>query len=396
MSSLSEAESTANAAQSSTKAKAQTVRTHVAGQVDQTSNDVTLDFVAADINDVLKALAVQTGANIVSSADVRGTITVSLAHVTLEQALDMVARLSGYQYAKANNAYIIGTPAGIASFAAPALNNAEPPLTEVVTTHYASMDDITSLVKLRYPDLQVSTGTAISGTKVGSSENAVVLSGPTSEVTAAKQLIDSFESNLAARVAEETTQIYTVHYASEGDLINIVNSLVPSVVITPGPGLGFQTSAPSASSASASSSASPVSSGGGGGAAPSATGSSSASSTGSSTLLLTGTQPTSRRPWISLAKIDTKPVQLMFETKVTEINDQDEKDIGLNWNFDWREREALANSLQLDIRSARRSTRCRIPATSQSSANLDGLRCINAATVSLDALFTIGPRQAAL
>ena len=73
-------------------------------------DDVTLDFVAADINDVLKALALQTHTNIVSGTDVKGTITVSLAHVSLEEALDMISKLSGYQYAKVGRTYVVGSP----------------------------------------------------------------------------------------------------------------------------------------------------------------------------------------------------------------------------------------------------------------------------------------------
>jgi len=72
----------------SKSAAAQTVRAAAAG-----SDDVTLDFVGADINDVLKALAMQTHTNIVSGTDVKGPITVSLAHVSLEEALDLITKL---------------------------------------------------------------------------------------------------------------------------------------------------------------------------------------------------------------------------------------------------------------------------------------------------------------
>ncbi len=70
---------------------------------------VSLDFLAADINDVLKALAVQSGENIVSGKDVTGSITLSLKNVTVEEALDYIAKLSGYSYAKSGNTYIVGS-----------------------------------------------------------------------------------------------------------------------------------------------------------------------------------------------------------------------------------------------------------------------------------------------
>ena len=67
---------------------------------------------------MLKALAVQTHTNIVSGADVKGSVTVSLAHVSLEEALDMVSRLSGFQYARMGNSYVVGSPASIATMTA--------------------------------------------------------------------------------------------------------------------------------------------------------------------------------------------------------------------------------------------------------------------------------------
>jgi hypothetical protein len=48
---------------------------------------VSLDFVNAEIGDVLKALAIQSGANIITAPDVKGTVTVSLTRLTVEESL---------------------------------------------------------------------------------------------------------------------------------------------------------------------------------------------------------------------------------------------------------------------------------------------------------------------
>ena len=76
---------------------------------------ISLDFVGADINDVIKALALQANVNIVTAADVKGLVTVSLNRVSITDALDMVARLSGYQYAKHGPAYVVGTDKSVAA-----------------------------------------------------------------------------------------------------------------------------------------------------------------------------------------------------------------------------------------------------------------------------------------
>jgi general secretion pathway protein D len=320
-------------------------------------NDVTLDFVSADINDVLKALAVQSGANIVSSTEVKGTITVSLSHVTLEQALDMVARLSGYQYAKVNNTYVVGTPHGIESFSGPGGSSAAPQVTEVVALHYATVDDASGLIKTRFPDVQVSAGQQINDAKLGTGETAILLTGPQDVVDQAKQLVDSLESSLSDRVASESTETYMVKYAVINDLIGILNTLVPSLVVTPGPGLAFNQVAPSASAAASSSSSFTAGSASTGstsgttyspGSGSSSGSSSSSSSSGSGSgvsvsaqlsqatprvLLLTGTAADIGKARDILAKVDVKPAQLLYETKVTEISDDNKNNIGLNWNF---------------------------------------------------------------
>src|SRR5882762_1672273 len=48
---------------------------------------VKLDFVSADVNVVTKALSIQSGANVVLMPTVKGTVTVRLTDLTLEDAL---------------------------------------------------------------------------------------------------------------------------------------------------------------------------------------------------------------------------------------------------------------------------------------------------------------------
>ncbi|MFQ3548375.1 MAG: secretin and TonB N-terminal domain-containing protein [Armatimonadota bacterium] len=77
---------------------------------------VSLNFLGADINDVLKALSVQSGKNVVAGKDVTGTITVSLRDVTLTEALDYVTKLSGYSYVEQNGTYLVGGKDSLNSF----------------------------------------------------------------------------------------------------------------------------------------------------------------------------------------------------------------------------------------------------------------------------------------
>jgi type II secretory pathway component GspD/PulD (secretin) len=298
---------------------------------DKVASDVTLDFVQADISDVLKALAVQTGSNIVSSADVKGSITVSLSHVSLEEALDMVARLSGYQYAKVGTTFVVGTTAGLADFAE--AGSTQTPITSVVTFNYAASDDITNALKNRFPELKVSDGTAIDGSKAGAKIKALILSGDPTTVGQAQDLVGQIDASLGANVTEQSTEVYRIQYASIGDLVAILGSLAPNVVVTPGPSQGFTTKAPSASAVASSSSSTGTSSSGSSGAPSGATGASQSTATGPNLLLLTGSPTDIAKAETILAEVDLQPAQIDFETKVTEIDRNIVNNIGLNWDF---------------------------------------------------------------
>lgn len=68
---------------------------------------VTLDMVNADVTQILKALALQGGVNIVTSPEVKGQLTVSLDKVSVEEALNLVTTLAGLKYAKTGSTYVV-------------------------------------------------------------------------------------------------------------------------------------------------------------------------------------------------------------------------------------------------------------------------------------------------
>ncbi|MCC7434672.1 MAG: hypothetical protein IT363_08295 [Methanoregulaceae archaeon] len=77
----------------------------------QRSRTVTLDMVNADVVQILKALAMQAGVNIVTSPEVKGTLTVSLTNVSVEEALNLVTTLAGVKYAKSGSTYVVAASA---------------------------------------------------------------------------------------------------------------------------------------------------------------------------------------------------------------------------------------------------------------------------------------------
>ena len=162
---------------------------HTVRAVTRSADDVTLDFVGADINDVLKALAMQTHTNIVSGKEVAGPITVSLAHVSLEEALDLITKLSGYQYAKIGHTYLVGTPATIQTLAA-AGTAQTPAVTSVVSFSYSDPADLISEIKQLYPNVKASTAKA-AGSQAGG--GVLLVTGTTDDIDGVRRLIGDSE-----------------------------------------------------------------------------------------------------------------------------------------------------------------------------------------------------------
>lgn len=68
---------------------------------------MTMDFVNADLNQVLRLIAKQNNLNIITSDKVKGVVTVSFDQVTLKGALDAILAAHGYDYVISNNIIIV-------------------------------------------------------------------------------------------------------------------------------------------------------------------------------------------------------------------------------------------------------------------------------------------------
>ncbi|MGI6295198.1 MAG: secretin and TonB N-terminal domain-containing protein [Armatimonadota bacterium] len=116
---------------------------------------VSLNFLGADIEDVLKAISVQSKENIVVGSDVAGKITVTLKDVTVEQALDYITQLSGFTYVKTQQTYLVGSLNSIGGFADSQV--------EIVTLTYANADDVLGMLKVRCPHVRSSKISVLGG-----------------------------------------------------------------------------------------------------------------------------------------------------------------------------------------------------------------------------------------
>jgi len=336
-----------------------------------------LDFIDTDLVDVIKALAQQSGANIAVSGQVQGTITLSLSNVTLEQALTIVTKLGGVDYAKVDSTYVVGSAEEVqslkaASFAsrvvslkhisadyarqtlgsavpdvtvtaqpgttavvlvgpAGALDRAEemlaqvdvaapeaPPVTEVVSLQYAGADEAVTAVADAGLGVQVSRGPA----------GTLLLKGNGANVAAAKALIAAFDVAPAMGVAERI--VYHVKYAVASELAETLAELLPGLQVTLGPRTitPFVTP-PSGGAVSGMSGMSALAASGL--AAPTTAATAGESAAPVTTLILSGSKALLARAEALLAQLDVSPPQISVSVTITEVSKDVEDRLGINW-----------------------------------------------------------------
>ena len=304
-----------------------TAAPHTVRAMTSSTDDVTLDFVSADINDVLKALAMQTRSNIVSGSDVKGTITVSLAHVSLEEALDLITKLSGFQYAKIGKTYLVGSPTAIQTLTANG-SAQSPAVTGVIAFNYSDSADLVNELKQLYPNLKTTPGKSAGGQPGG---GVLVVTGSPEDVESARRMISDSESVLSKNIQASRTEIYNIKYVSADDLQLVLARLVPGVIITPGPVQHIYAPAPTTADAGGVT-VTTTSIGASVGAVTSVTANLPVKPTTNS-LLLTGSDADLARALQVLATVDLRPAQINYEAKITEINLTKADHLGLTYDF---------------------------------------------------------------
>ncbi|MCU0652593.1 MAG: secretin and TonB N-terminal domain-containing protein [Candidatus Omnitrophica bacterium] len=105
------------------------------------SDNVTLDFKDADINNVLKIISLKAGMNIVSTPDVLGNVTIKLSDVPWERALDVILKTYGYAYEKQRNIILVTKSENISK-----IQSEEPLRTEVFNLRFLDAQDAEKVI----------------------------------------------------------------------------------------------------------------------------------------------------------------------------------------------------------------------------------------------------------
>lgn len=284
---------------------------------------VSLDFVASDIHDVLKALAMQGGVNIVAGADVKGDVTVALSDVTVEEALQLIANLSGYRFKWVGNSYVVGTQESLRSLVVGGgLAGGDDRITDVIVVKYADPEMVGKILEKEFGMVQLTT-TGDDSKDGPKGPSYLTLSGSTGDVRAARAMVEAIETATAAIDASSVVEMYEVKYADINELAALLRASISGLRVNIGPNQGFQLKAPAAM-AMGSDSESTSGAAGGAGAVQKAP---------PKVLVIVGTQGEVDKAKGLLAELDVQQPQIMIEAKIVDLTDDAAKELGFGWTW---------------------------------------------------------------
>lgn len=304
------------------------------------ARNISLDFHAADITDVLKALSMQSGTNIVTGTDVKGQVTVSLSHVGLTEALDMITKLSGFKYAMVGpNTFAVGTTDGLAAVLGTPNTPTQNMSVEVVALQYANGDDLARTIPELIPGVKASFGNTIPPadekkdplwdvTKPGNDPTArvklsskllrvLILVGEPQAVAQAKDVALKAEDAAKTCGGQIITEVFYPKYTDVTELGQVASSMAPGVTVSLGATTNFQIKAGDGLKSSIADE-----------------GGAYEFKAQPATLVLTGPIGDVKRVVAALKEIDIRPSQILIEAKVVDINNDTAKDLGVEWKWD--------------------------------------------------------------
>ncbi len=178
----------------------------------------TLEFVDAEIADVFQALATQSGVNIAVSGSVTGKTTLRLRNVTLEQALTIVTKLNGYDYAWVEAAYVVGTPEEVRAMRVADLR------TSVVVLQHIEPEVAQQVLSKMTPEVTVST-------QKGSS--SILLLAPEASLAKAERTLAQID--VPSRPSAPTTELVRIRYLKAAEVRDMIAAALPDVTVQEGP-----------------------------------------------------------------------------------------------------------------------------------------------------------------
>ena len=348
---------------------------------------VSLDFTATEVADILKALSLQSGINIVAGAGASGKVTVTLRGVSVTDALDWVTRLAGLRYAQVGETYVVGNGKELA-----ALTRVNTPGVIASATEsfvYADGQSLVDAIKLHFPAVTaalITAGGAKGGGAGGSGAGAaglgasgsgsgagggqqitpdqlaaggtnelpvrggvIYIVGPEDDLAKARQLVASTDENLlkateadrvrrVERVTRQASAVLETRFINAQQLADLIKEQLPSLLVHIGPrnrtvgsnnGQSVTFGTPSqtgtqAPAGSGATSSQPATSGNTGG---------GSQSVDPNVVVILGPDADISKARALRDKLDVRPVQFVYEAEIYDVNSDEVDKLGLTYDF---------------------------------------------------------------
>ena len=348
---------------------------------------VSLDFTATEVADILKALSLQSGINIVAGAGASGKVTVTLRGVSVTDALDWVTRLAGLRYAQVGETYVVGNGKELA-----ALTRVNTPGVIASATEsfvYADGQSLVDAIKLHFPAVTaalITAGGAKGGGAGGSGAGAaglgasgagggagggqqitsdqlaaggtnelpvrggvIYIVGPEDDLAKARQLVASTDENLlkateadrvrrVERVTRQASAVLETRFINAQQLADLIKEQLPSLLVHIGPrnrtvgsnngqsvtfGTPSQTGTQASTGTGATSSQAATSGNTGGG----------SQSVDPNVVVILGPDVDISKARALRDKLDVRPVQFVYEAEIYDVNSDEVDKLGLTYDF---------------------------------------------------------------
>jgi type II secretory pathway component GspD/PulD (secretin) len=291
-----------------------------------------LDFVDTELSDVVRALAVQSGTNIAVSAgegsQAKAKVTLHLQNVCVEDAIRVIAGLSGLNFAQVNaNTYVLGDEKNVGITQIKALGNRGKVLTLRLTQKSLDLDKLLARVA---PEVSCYT---VPGTR------SLVMVGPPAALEAAEQCLVGV---VGPDIAQAETMVYQVQYANCGELRDALMRLLPELIVdlaprTSTPRVGIKVETSLATLTSPQTSAEETKSAAVTGYDQDTGADQRATDTGKETspitsLIITGAPSSLEKARVLLAQLDIAPKMVTISATITEVRSEATDRLGIDWH----------------------------------------------------------------
>ncbi len=153
----------------------------------ESNGKISLQTLDAPVNEVLAMIAQQHGLNIVVGQEVTGTVSVTLQDLDLEEALEAVLAINGYTWSRHRNVVFVSkvTVDSVAS------SKVQGRVSQVFSLHYASADDLLTLITPMLSPVGKAVVTSSNSTDQRRSEERIIVED-----------LPDYLGPIAARIAE--------------------------------------------------------------------------------------------------------------------------------------------------------------------------------------------------